>query len=470
MMPKWRMTSFARIAGAALFGILAAWPARAIDEAALTDRLKARFDNDRTGACVVAAVIEDATVTRARFCAKPRPAPPGYGDAFEIGSISKTMTAFLVADLVADGRWSLDDPIAAHLPAGTTIPRQEERQILVRDLLSHGSGLPAMPSRLGQAPDADPYAELTEANLLASLGDVRLSRPIGSRSEYSNFGMMVVSLAVSRSHGDDFEAALKTRLFEPLGMKSAFIDRQPPGVRRTQGHLPSGHETSAWRIRPNLAGVGMVKASLDDMVLYASAQLDRSASETGKRMRMTQQPLAPGWGMNWALPRVKGRPLATHEGGTGGFSSLVTLDVPARRAVVILADTALVSLGGLSDLGLSLLGIDVPVRSPRVTRSAPPALTRALLGNYEVLGTPVRIFEEGGKLWWHDPEQGTLEMLYDSEGDFYPARGSATLRPSISADGSVNRFTWSQNGGRLEVVRRHAMPPGNSETRQSPAS
>jgi hypothetical protein len=137
---------------------------------------------------------------------------------------------------------------------------------------------------------------------------------------------------------------------------------------------------------------------------------------------------------------------------------------------VILADTALVSVGGLADLGVSLLGIDVPVRSPRVKLPAPAALTQALLGDYEALGTPVRIFVEGGNLWWHDPEQGALELLYDSEGDFYPARGSATLRPRVGADGSVNSVIWSQNGGQLEVVRHHAKPPGNPEKKQPPAS
>ncbi len=468
-MQKQRATYRIRRVLAILAGILTVMPALALDEAALTERLKARFLNDRTGTCVVAAVIEDSVVTRARFCAKPRNSPPDYSTAFEIGSVSKTMTAFLVADLVAAGRWSLDDPIAAHLPTGAPVPRQGERQILVRDLLAHSSGLPTMPSRLAQASESDPYANLTEASLLASLGDVRLSRPIGSRPEYSNFGMMLVSLAVSRSYGDDFERALKTRLFEPLAMKSAFIERQPSGVLRAQGHLPSGKETTAWTIRPNLAGVGMIKASLDDMVRYANAQLDRSESGTGTLMRMTQQPLANGWGMCWALPRAKGRPLATHEGGTGGFSSLVTLDIPARRAVVILADTALVNFGGLADLGVSLLGIDIPVRGPRITQPAPPALTKALLGDYEAMGTPVRIFVEGGKLWWHDPEQGALELLYDSAGEFYPAEGSATLRPNVGADGSVNGLVWSQGGGQLEVVRRNARPPGNLQKAQPPS-
>ena len=44
------------------------------------------------------------------------------------------MTAVLVADLIESGKWSLDDPLAMHLPPGTPVPRQGERQILLRDV------------------------------------------------------------------------------------------------------------------------------------------------------------------------------------------------------------------------------------------------------------------------------------------------------------------------------------------------
>ncbi|MCH8857920.1 MAG: serine hydrolase, partial [Proteobacteria bacterium] len=119
----------------------AALPADATD---LSRRLAARFEGDRTGACVAAAVIDRDQVLRAQACAGTRSdGPPGENAAFEIGSITKTMTAYLVADLIEQGRWSLDDPIARHLPAGTVLPRQGDRQILVRDLLTHTAGLPA---------------------------------------------------------------------------------------------------------------------------------------------------------------------------------------------------------------------------------------------------------------------------------------------------------------------------------------
>ena len=112
---------------------LAAHGAQAMTDAELAQRLQARFAGDRTGLCVAAAVIDGAQVARAHVCAKPR-ADGGPGDdaAFEIGSVTKTMTAALVADLIQSGRWSLDDPIAKHLPPGTVVPRQGERQILVQ--------------------------------------------------------------------------------------------------------------------------------------------------------------------------------------------------------------------------------------------------------------------------------------------------------------------------------------------------
>ncbi len=445
----------------AMASLLAATPGAAQDDPGLRARLEARFAGDRTGACVVVALVDPRRVSRARFCARAQAVPPDDEALFEIGSITKTMTAYLVAEHIAEGRWTLDDPIAAHLPAGTTAPRQGERQILLRDLLTHSSGLPALPSRLGTRDEADPYAQLTEQALLASLAEARLEQAIGSRSAYSNFGMMLVSLAVARSYGGDLEAALKTRLFGPLGMKSAYIAKPPPGARPVQGHLPSGAPTPPWTILPSLAGIGMVKASLEDMILYAQAHLDRADTPQARRLQMTRQPLAHGWGMNWALPTVKGRPVVTHEGGTGGFSSLLILDLAAGNAVVILADTSLVNLGGLSDLGLSLLGIDVPVQAPRVTQAAPEALRQAMVGDYEVAGVPVRIRLEEGRLIWQDPEQGRLELLYDSAGDFYPAGGQATLRPLGHTAGPVQRLRWSQGGGQLQILRKPPGPAGD---------
>ncbi|RZJ13101.1 MAG: class A beta-lactamase-related serine hydrolase [Rubrivivax sp.] len=417
-------------------------------------QLAARFDGDRSGACVQAAVIEPGKVWRATRCAGTRKdGAPAAEAAFEIGSVTKTMTAALVAGLIDGGQWSLDDPIARHLPEGTAVPRQGERQILVRDLLTHSSGLPALPPGMQPANPSDPYASLTEAQLLAALKTVQLARPIGSQAEYSNFGMMVLSLAVARSLGGDLEAALREQLFKPLGMGKAYIAK-PAGAAPAAGHLPDGTPAAAWSIATNLAGVGMVKATLADMVAYARAELGDGPPALLANLRRTQQPLAHGFGMNWMLRNLQGRDLVMHEGGTGGFSSLVVLEPAAKRAVVVLADTALTDLGGLGDLGIALLGLESPPLQPRRAVDAPPALRKALSGEYELGPMRLKIWEAEGRLMAQATGQGAFELRQDSRGDFYPQGFSALLRPEpAAAGGSVERFTWHQMGGQMEGRR-----------------
>ena len=423
--------------------------------AALGQRLADRFAGDRTGTCVLAAVIDKDQVLRARSCAGTRKDPaPALDAAFEIGSVSKTMTAYLVQSLVARGQWSLDDPIAKHLPEGTAVPRQGERQILVRDLVTHSSGLPGLPPGMAMGDMSNPYAALTEAQLLASLSQVKLSRPIGSQAEYSNYGMMLLSLAVARSLGGDYEAALREQLFKPLGMGSAYVAK-PLGAAPAAGHLPTGEPTAAWTITPNLAGVGMVKATLADMESYARAQLGDGPAAPVALMRETQQPLTHGIAMNWGLQQVQGHKLVMHEGGTGGFSSLVVLEPSEHRAVVLLADTSLADLGGLTELGLDMLGLDMPPQQPRRAVEAPAALRKAMVGEYELAGMKLKIWEQGDKLMAQASGQGAFELRYDSRGDFYPLGFSALLRPQprAAADKPVERFAWHQMGGLVEARR-----------------
>ncbi len=425
-------------------------------QAALERMLDARLAQDRSGACVQAAVIDKGQVLRASRCAGTRQeGPPAQDAAFEIGSISKTMTALLVAELVTRGLWSLDDPIARHLPQGTELPRQDERQILLRDLLTHSSGLPPLPPGLVVSDPDDPYAGLDEAQLLASLGRVRLTRPIGSQVEYSNFGMMLVSLAAARALGGDFEAALRQTVFEPLGMRQSHV-RPGPQFRPAQGHQPGGEATKAWTVAPNLAGMGMVKASLADMERYARAQLGEAPAELSAALRLSQQPLAHGFAMNWLVRSLQGHELLMHEGATGGFSAFMALEASRQRAVVLLSDTALADLGGLGELGLAVLGLDVPLR-PRRDIQATPALRKALSGDYELAGMTLRIWEgEDGRLMAQAAGQKAFELKYDSQGDFYPQGFTALLSPvpSSQTGAPIERFVWRQMGGVSEGRRR----------------
>jgi CubicO group peptidase (beta-lactamase class C family) len=229
----------------------------AASENELHGALEQRFKGDRSGACIAAAVIENGTEARAYFCAGAK--SEGSIDdrtAFEIGSITKTMTAALLAEIIGRGEIAIDDPLAKLLPPGTNVPSFNGTHITVRNIVTHTSGLPSFPWQ--DADPSNPYAHLTEADLLDTLAKTRLKRAPGPPREYSNFALMVLSYAIAKRSGRDFETLLRERLLLPLGMEDTFIVTRPLAVRVAGGHFSNsspGHGTfeSTW---PALAACG----------------------------------------------------------------------------------------------------------------------------------------------------------------------------------------------------------------------
>ena len=433
-------------------------PAFAISNDDVRAALEQRFKGDRTGACIAAGVIDDGTIATAYYCADPNSQRP-YDEhtAFEIGSVTKTMTAALLAEFIARGEVALNDPIAKLLPPGTRVPSFNGREIMIGEIVTHTSGLPALPAEY-RAPDINnPYASVTERDLLDALAATQLTREPGSKWEYSNFAMMVLSYALAKRSGKDYETLLRERLLAPLGMSETYVAHRPPNVRLAQGHLPNGMPTVPWDFPPDMAGVGGVRATLPDMLRYLEGELGTRESAITPALAQTQEQVAGvsghRMGMNWNLSTRNGHIRVSHEGGTGGYSSFAGFDRAAKRAVVLLSDTALTSTGGLGSLGLHLLDPSVLVGVPRVVATADAKLIDALVGKYRLqggLGMELRHNSSG--LTIQADGQPEFEMGYDSAGDFYPLKFDALLRPKRKADGTYT-YTWFQLGGALEADR-----------------
>jgi hypothetical protein len=211
-----------------------------------------------------------------------------------------------------------------------------------------------------------------------------------------------------------------------------------------------------------MAGVGGVRATLPDMLRYLEGQLGMRESAITPALAKTQEQVADvsgrRMGMNWVLSSRNGRTILAHEGGTGGYSSFAGFDRTAKRAVILLSDTALTVTGGLGVLGLHLLDPSAPVGAPRMAATADAKLLDALAGKYRLplIGLGMELRHKGSSLAIQADGQPEFEMGYDSAGDFYPLAFDALLRPRRLADGSY-LFTWFQGGGAMEAER--AAPP-----------
>ena len=441
-----------------LFGSLAACTSEFEPSVTLETTLNPRFAGDRTGACVAAARI-GPRVERAIVCANAdAPRDLDSTSVFEIGSISKTMTAFLLAELVADGRLSLNDPLDEHLPAGTLVPSFDGQPIRLRHLLAHTSGLPPQSPRLVPEDLADPYANLTADELLASLEEVTLAAAPGSQWEYSNFGFMLLSYVVVTQRTEGLETLLRERLFDPLGMRDAFVTDAPEGTDIAQGHLPIGLETPPWHFASGLEGVGGVRASLDDMILYAEALLGRGSYGVVATLAHTMQTLPsdhgePTMGMAWTKVELAGNTVVYHDGGTGGFSSLLAVEPEAEQAVVLLFDTALEDLGGGIEIAMHLLHPSLhPMPPPRLPTEPTESTIDCLVGSYDLVGNPLELVNEAGTLVARFDGSTELKLAYDSYGDFYPIELDALLTPVELEEGCCT-FDWKRGGTSTRAQR-----------------
>ncbi|MBD5655907.1 MAG: beta-lactamase family protein, partial [Candidatus Eremiobacteraeota bacterium] len=300
--------------------------------------------------------------------------------SFEIGSITKTFTATLFADMVVRDEVKPDDPIDLYLPPGTIAPAFGGHRITLIDLATQSSGLPRMPTNFKPTNARDPYADYDDSKLLAFLRAYPLPRAPGATFEYSNLGFGLLGYLLARRLGVDYATAIRTRILNPLGMTHTVIPPAGAPVETVRGHDIDGDPTSNWTLAA-LAGAGAVVSTADDMLRFARANLDESGP-LAAAMQLAHRPLReaePGSRIGYAwLTNADG--IVWHNGGTGGFRSFIGLDGARGRAVVVLANEF---SDRVDALGFHALDPNVPLPpAPLPDVPIDPAVAATYVGRY----------------------------------------------------------------------------------------
>jgi serine-type D-Ala-D-Ala carboxypeptidase/endopeptidase len=276
--------------------------------------------------------------------------PDGPRSIFEIGSITKTFTATLLADMAREGLVALDDPVNRYLPAGVCVPSRG-REITLEDLASHRSGLPGVPRGLLRRalwPDRrNPYARWDAARLEAAVPRSRPRREPGRKFAYSNYGVGLLGYVLARRAATTYEDLVRARICHPLGLADTWIETPEADRRRVAGgHDRRGREVPHWHLAA-LAGAGGLRSTATDLLAFlrlhepgAEHPLAAAAAET-RRPRIGRGRASIGLGWVSLAPRAKlRRRVFLHEGGTGGFRSFAGFAPDSGVAAVVLANQA----------------------------------------------------------------------------------------------------------------------------------
>lgn len=355
---------------------------------------------------------------------------------FEIGSITRTFTGTMLADMARRGEVNLDDPVSRYLPEHISVPSRAGRHITLGHLATHTSGLPM----IGHRPEDvyDPYADFTVEKLYEFLSTAELRDMPGQRYRYSNLGMGLLGHALGRAAGRPFDDLLRERILEPLGLRTTSYAPLEGEVTERLARGYSNRGPAPYRTYGEATyGQGGLYSTAEDLLTYLEAQLGPPVTELQRAMRDAQEfvviPAGGSHALAWHISRMGRRTIVHHRGGTSGFTSLLAFDAERRIGTVLLANAA----GFDPVLGHTLLLPD-PAPDEWETVVVPRDVLARYTGRYVSDAENsyyVRLEDEG--FLTYQPERKVRARLYaTSDTTFFLQRApwSFTFRKSASGD------------------------------------
>ena len=280
-----------------------------------------------------------------------------YQDAFEIGSITKVFTATLLSNFVTDQKLELNDNIQDFFDFKINI----DKEITFKELANHTSGLPRLPSNLNLliVDQDNPYKDYDKEKLTEYLtSEIKLNQEPGIKYEYSNLGAGILGFELANMSKSSYENLLQEKIFLKYRMVNSTSKREELKSKLIKGLNPYGETTSNWDFDV-LAGGGAIFSTVEDLSKFGLAQFNEKNIE----LSLTQKPTFKvndnmSIGLGWhILKRKNGGELIWHNGGTGGYTSSMALDLENKNGIIILSNVSAFNkeMGNIDQLCFGLI-------------------------------------------------------------------------------------------------------------------
>ena len=267
-------------------------------------------------------------------------------DLFHVGSMTKAMTATMLATLVQEGKLSWDMTLAQAFPSWASVMDSRYRDVTLEQLLTHTSGLP------GYTTDPEwesiPPFTGTPAEQRRAFARMLLTRPpIGTAGvyRYSNAGYAVAAAIAEKATGETWEQLMQQRVFGPLNMRAAYGwpllsgEGEPWGHRIKNGVVTPHDLSDHYRVPTVLAPAGDVSISILDYSAFARLHLaglesvDGSVLSAADIQRLHQPALE--YSSGWHEELIDGVPTSWHRGTCDTFDTFVLLQSSRDIGVII---------------------------------------------------------------------------------------------------------------------------------------
>ena len=418
---------------------------------------------------------------------------------FAIGSASKAFTGASLAMLTDDGKVTMDDRVADRLPYFQMYDPWVTREIRLRDLLLHRSGL-----ERGEAVWYNTTRSREE--IVRSVRDLPPTTSFRSRFQYQNLMYITAGEVVRTVSGITWDDFVRARIFEPLGMTASntsvrALDGQA-NVAQPHAELDGVVKTVPYRNIDNAGAAGSINSNVLDVAKWLRLWLNggtvgnrRILSEAMAReairpqhtmdnpglLMMLGNPQFPGYGFGWFTQSFRGKRQVSHGGNIDGMAAMLGFLPDDGIGVVVLTNmnqssVTIPLMSHLFDRALGLTPPDyftpyrqaeqrflasMPTPKPPARGTSPSLALDAYAGVYRhaMFGTATVRLTDGKLTISYDANpNGTGDLVHHQYDTFMTTMrdamlGKAPLTFRVGANGTVDAMTFPLMGSAGDWLR-----------------
>jgi CubicO group peptidase (beta-lactamase class C family) len=255
---------------------------------------------------------------------------------FEIGSITKTFTAYVLTAVLMENNIAETASILKYLPEDIQQNKGLD-SISFLSLMNHTSGLPRVPGNMKPANNRQPYEDYNSDNLFTFLKTCK-PKPDG-KSNYSNLGAGLAGVLSERISGKSYATLLDEYIFLPFKMATP-ANVIAANENKSQGYYGKDDKTDYWNMNV-LAPAGGLKCSASEMLTYLQNMCYNQPGNSNKvtdKLTTKTITLSPKMsvGRGWFILNKGDQPLIYwHNGGTYGFSTFCAFVKDKSKAVIV---------------------------------------------------------------------------------------------------------------------------------------
>jgi CubicO group peptidase (beta-lactamase class C family) len=310
------------------------------------NQINTDLQNDHLHGSISVAILKNDRVIWAGafgYAKMEQDVPADTANIYRIGSITKVFTATLLMQMVEEGKIKLDDPVENYLPEIKNLKDYDKySKITFRQLASHTAGLKREPDLRGA--DVGPLDQW-EQKVLACIPKTSFNSKPGEQYLYSNIGIAMLGLAISRAAGVPYMQMVQQRILNPLHMTDTYfalpddkLPRLAQGMSNGNGEVNVDLPVRELKGRGYRVPNGGIYSTPRDLAKFAMSLMGKPPLLSAQsRKQMQQVPSGGGkYGLGLMLYKSPDLDVIGHDGSVPGYTSEMAIDQSSGYAVILM--------------------------------------------------------------------------------------------------------------------------------------